>query len=341
MRALFQKIKQQFLKGNDLVLVSVTASSGSTPRGAGSRMLVNKNGRVTGTIGGGAVEYRAECMALDILERKESCEHQFLLNRKDVENIGMICGGDVTVFFQYLDHNDPIIAEITETAEKFYEERRDFWLICDLLTTSGMSLYSPACGLIGNANVPSFVLSSLSAKPHRYRSKDYDLFSEQIGTSETVYVFGGGHVSQKLVPILASVDFRCVVLEDRPEFADPALFPGSVETMLCDFNHLDQYISITAADYCCVMTRGHSYDTIVQAQLLATPACYIGVIGSRTKKAAVFRRLVEEYGIDEQDLNRIISPIGLEIKAETPAEIAISITGQMIQIRADRKASLK
>lgn len=341
MRALFQKIKQQFLEGNDLVLVSVTASSGSTPRGAGSRMLVSKNGRVTGTIGGGAVEYRAECMALDILEKKESCEHQFLLNRKDVENIGMICGGDVTVFFQYLDHNDPIIAEITETAEKFYEERGDFWLICDLLTTSGMSLYSPVYGLIGNANVPSSVLSSLSAKPHRYRSEDYDLFSEQIGTSGTVYIFGGGHVSQKLVPILTSVDFRCVILEDRPEFTDPALFPGAVETMLCDFNHLDQYISITAADYCCVMTRGHSYDTVVQAQLLATPACYIGLIGSRAKKAAVFRRLVEEYGINEQDLSRIISPIGLAIKAETPAEIAISIAGQMIQVRADRKASLK
>ena len=204
-----------------------------------------------------------------------------------------------------------------------------------------MSLYSPACGLIGTANVPSSVLSSLSAKPHRYHSEDYDLFSEQIGTSGTVYVFGGGHVSQKLVPILASVDFRCVVLDDRPEFTDPALFPGAVETILCDFNHLEQYVSITAADYCCVMTRGHSYDTIVQAQLLATPACYIGVIGSRAKKAAVFRRLIEEYNINEQDLNRIISPIGLEIKAETPAEIAISITGQMIQVRADRKATSK
>ena len=78
-----------------------------------------------------------------------------------------------------------------------------------------------------------------------------------------------------------------------------------------------------------------------QAQLLATPACYIGVIGSRAKKAAVFRRLIEEYNINEQDLNRIISPIGLEIKAETPAEIAISITGQMIQVRADRKATSK
>lgn len=89
------------------------------------------------------------------------------------------------------------------------------------------------------------------------------------------------------------------------------------------------------------MTRGHAYDTIVQAQLLATPACYIGVIGSRAKKAFVFRRLVEEYGIDERDLDRIISPVGLEIKAETPAEIAISITGQMIEVRADRKAAAK
>ena len=72
------------------------------------------------------------------------------------------------------------------------------------------------------------------------------------------------------------------------------------------------------------MTRGHAYDTIVQAQLLATPACYIGVIG-----------------IDERELNRIITPVGLNIKAETPAEIAISITGQMIQVRAERKAAMK
>ena len=93
---------------------------------------------------------------------------------------------------------------------------------------------------------------------------------------------------KKLVPILASVDFRCVVLDDRPEFTNPALFPGAVETILCDFNHLDQYVSITAADYCCVMTRGHSYDTIVQAQLLATPACYIASLDAVQKKLLYF-----------------------------------------------------
>ena len=118
-------------------------------------------------------------------------------------------------------------------------------------------------------------------------------------------------------------------------------FPDAAETILCDFDHLDQSISITDADYCCVMTRGHAYDTIVQAQLLATPACYIGVIGSLAKRAGVFHRLVEEYGIDERELDRIITPVGLNIKAETPAEIAISITGQMIQVRAERKAAMK
>ena len=341
MRTLFQIIQQEFQKENDLVLASIVASSGSTPRGAGSRMLVGKKGRVAGTIGGGSVEYRAELMALDILEKKESCEHEFRLNRKDVENIGMICGGDVTVFFQYLDHNDPIIMELAVTAETLYKERKDFWLICDLHATSGMSLYSASYGLTGNADVPSSLLSSLSARPCRHRNETCDQFTEQIGTSGTVYVFGGGHVSQTLVPILASVDFHCIVLDDRPEFTDPALFPDAAETILCDFDHLDQSISITDADYCCVMTRGHAYDTIVQAQLLATPACYIGVIGSLAKRAGVFHRLVEEYGIDERELDRIITPVGLNIKAETPAEIAISITGQMIQVRAERKAAMK
>lgn len=159
MRTLFQIIQQEFQKGNDLVLASIVASSGSTPRGAGSRMLVGKKGRIAGTIGGGSVEYRAELMALDILEKKESCEHEFRLNRKDVENIGMICGGDVTVFFQYLDHNDPIIMELAVTAETLYKERKDFWLICDLHATSGMSLYSASYGLTGNADVllPSYL----------------------------------------------------------------------------------------------------------------------------------------------------------------------------------------
>lgn len=341
MRHLFQVLKEHLLAKEDIVMATIVASSGSVPRGAGSRMLVGRDGLLAGTIGGGSVEYRAIQIAGQLLERKESCEHSFVLNREDVSNLGMICGGDVNVFFHYLSCENHALLELLERAENYFERRIDFWMISDLCDGGHFSLYTKADGLFPDANLEEDLISSLSMKPQRFRTESDDYFAEQIGFSGTVYVFGGGHVSQKLVPALAAVDFRCVVLDDREEFVRKSLFPDAVDTILCDFDHLDRSITITDQDFCCVMTRGHSYDTTVQAQLLATPACYIGVIGSRRKKQAVFTRLVEEFGVPEAELSRIVSPIGLEIKAETPAEIAVSITGQMIQVRAEKRGSLR
>ena len=126
-------------------------------------------------------------------------------------------------------------------------------------------------------------------------------------------------------------------MDDRPEFACAELFPAAEEGLLIDFQHVADYVSIGPEDYVCVMTRGHAFDAVVQAQALRTPACYIGVIGSRHKAAGV-RASLKEQGFSDQELDRIITPIGLEIKAETPAEIAISIAGQMILHRAERNA---
>ena len=190
----------------------------------------SESGRIAGTIGGGAVEYRAELMAQDILEKKNPCEHEFRLNRKDVENIGMICGGDVTVFFQYLDHNDPVISEITETATKSYEERKvSGWSA--ILSNLPAESYSPSYGLIGNADVPSSILSSLSHSHTVIAVMIWFVFrtnrTSELSTYLVVDMF-----RKKLVPILASVDFH-VVLDDRPEFTiDPVLFPDAVETIL-------------------------------------------------------------------------------------------------------------
>ena len=124
-------------------------------------------------------------------------------------------------------------------------------------------------------------------------------------------------------------------MDDREEFANEALFPTAEKVMLIDFEKISDFVEIGENDYVCVMTRGHSFDTSVQAQILKTPACYIGVIGSASKKAAVYKKLYE-MGFTEADTDRITSPIGLSIKAETPAEIAISIAGQMILHRAEK-----
>lgn len=110
--------------------------------------------------------------------------------------------------------------------------------------------------------------------------------------------------------------------------------PTAEDVRLVDFENIYDSVEINEGDYVCVMTRGHAFDAIVQAQVLKSPAYYIGVIGSAHKKKGVFQKLSEEYGYTEKDFARITSPIGLPILAETPAEIAISIAAQLIEERA-------
>ena len=335
MRKMFKDICALLKAGEDLVLVSVIASSGSTPRGAGARMLVTKKGRVCGTIGGGAVEYRSEQIAAKVLEEKRSGEHDFTLTKDDVQNLGMICGGAVNVFFRYIPGGDVETIALCEKAEKLFAHGDDIWLLSDIGDNGRLGLYSHRAGFFG-LDCPQWLKSRLSRHPQRHIEEGRDIYAEQINSSGRVYVFGCGHVAQELVPVLSHVGFRCVAMDDRAEFAKAELFPTAEEVKLIDFEHISDYITVTEEDYACVMTRGHAFDAVVQAQLLQTPACYIGVIGSRAKKAGVYKKLKEEYGFADELFQRITSPIGLDIKAETPAEIAISIAGQMIELRARR-----
>lgn len=317
--------------GEDLVLVTVVASSGATPRGAGARMLVGRDGRLYGTIGGGAVEYRSEQIAREVLAQKVSGEHDFSLTRDDVQNLGMICGGAVNVFFHYIPAGDAAHIAVAGEAEELFRRGESFWLISDLGGGGALSI-------VTKKDAPDWLRPHLAAHPKRITEAGRDMFAEQLNSSGRVYIFGGGHVAQALVPVLAGVGFRCVVMDDREEFTRRELFPAAEEVKLIDFRNIAASADITAEDYVCVMTRGHAYDTVVQAQMLRTPACYIGVIGSRAKIAAV-REILRGEGFDESDFKRITTPIGLDIKAETPAEIAISIAAQLIELRAGRASA--
>lgn len=148
-----------------------------------------------------------------------------------------------------------------------------------------------------------------------------------------VYIFGGGHVSQALVPALTAVDFRCVVLEARAEFCRPELFPGAEEVLLIDYARAADFVELTEEDWVVVMTRGHKDDLLIQSQVMKAPVRYIGVIGSRQKTAAATARL-REMGFSDEDFQNVWAPIGLPIRSETPAEIAVSITAQLILERA-------
>lgn len=122
MRKLFRTVLETLEKGEDGVLVTIIASSGSTPRGAGSHMLVRQDGTTEGTIGGGAVEYRSIQRSQKAIEEKSSYTHSFVLGKEQVADLGMICGGDVVVYFQYLDHENQEFKELCRKIEEAYDK---------------------------------------------------------------------------------------------------------------------------------------------------------------------------------------------------------------------------
>lgn len=344
MKKLFETLQGELQAGRPAMMVTVIAGSGSTPRGAGARMLVGRGGRITGTIGGGAVEYRAETLAVEALEKGESYTKAFTLRPNEIEDLGMVCGGDVKVFLQYIPATPQDIA-FTAKVQECFDGSQNAWLLYDITdeTAWQMGLYTPAGGLRlmagrgeggGLAGLSQNELDGLlGAAPMQRQLAGRLYYSEPFVRAGRVIVFGGGHVAQELVPVLAHLDFRCVVVDDRPEFTRPELFPGADRVILGDLSNIKSYLALTPSDYIVVMTRGHAGDFVVQNQVLRAPAAYYGVIGSRRKIKAVSEKLLAQ-GIPQAVIDSVYTPIGLDIKAQTPAEIAISIAAELILVRA-------
>ena len=161
-------------------------------------------------------------------------------------------------------------------------------------------------------------------------------FVEAALPSETVYLFGAGHVSQQVALVAALVNFKTVVLDDRAEFANQERFPKADEVIVApSFNQAFTGLEIDYDSYLVIVTRGHVNDKVVLAQALRSKAGYIGMIGSRRKRDMVYQELLKE-GFTQEDINRVHSPIGLNIGGETPEEIAVSIVAELIQVRSAR-----
>lgn len=329
MKKLLEKMLHDIENG-PVMLVSVTAASGSTPRGAGAMMVVAPDGSFQGTIGGGAVEYAAQKRAGELLKEGRSESKGYVLSKADVAGLGMICGGDVTVYFQYITKDNAAPFRYLSEA---MDRDESVWLV----RTKDGELFT-STGVWGDSGLMfTDAVSGDQVRPMlRSRAMLSDeMYVEPISLAGKTYVFGGGHVAQELVPVLSHVGFRCVVFEDRPDFAKRELFPEAFGIVLGDFDRISEKIKIGPADNAIIMTRGHGFDFEVIAQVLATPASYIGCIGSGKKVAATRARLFNERGIGEDEFARVHTPIGLKILAETPAEIAISIAGEMIKYRAE------
>ena len=159
---------------------------------------------------------------------------------------------------------------------------------------------------------------------------------EWFQTQPDLLICGGGHVSCELVKMAACLDFKVKVMDDREEFANPERFPLADEVICDSFANLEQYL--LKDGYYAVVTRGHKDDLNCVRTILKHPYQYLGMIGSKSKIKTTYENLKKE-GVTQKELDTIYAPIGLNIGARTPAEIAVSILGEIIQVKNARSTS--
>lgn len=253
-QAVYQALLAAHEAGASAALATIIQTQGSMPRHSGSKMLVYEDGRIVGTIGGGAMESLVIKAALASLADGQSRIETYTLNNLDDGDPG-ICGGTARIFI------------------------------------------------------------------------------EPLTTAPTLLVIGGGHVGKALAELGKWVGYRVVLTDDRPEYANESHVAGLDDYVVCAPAEVVEKVQITTQTYIAAVTRGLPVDVNLIPALLKTPAPYIGLIGSRRRWALTVAALKQEYSLTDEQLTRVHAPIGLELQAETPKEIALSILAEMTMIR--------
>jgi len=326
--------------GHAIASATIVTHEGSTPRSAGSKMLLRADGTMHGTVGGGLVEAQVLAAAAQVLEDGEPRLLNFDLTGEMAAGADMVCGGKLRVFLERIAPG-PEVALFGELEAKL--RRGERCLLATPLRGGGRVLVG-ARGQARGGQLPEPILSSLRqagadiSAPVLFQALEENWFLEPWIGPSPLYIAGAGHVSRPTAQMAAMTGFRVVVMDDRPEFANADRFPFAHEISVCGLETCLEGLELGPESSVVIVTRGHVHDAVVLAQALRTPAGYIGMIGSRRKRESVYARLRGE-GFTDADFARVRCPIGLEIGAETPEEIAVSILAELIKERAERLGS--
>ncbi len=347
MKQIAEAAVQMLKSGKSFAQATVLESSGSTPREAGSCMLIRQDKTIVGTVGGGVLEANVVKAALRAISEKRAAVVDYVLEEKGAAAIGAVCGGEAKVLIDYISSDDSGNAVFFEQLLKAaYSNQRSHLAALipdsDKLSQRNVCLILSDETLVGAEVFGPDILSHL-----RSGTGGYDVFTNlehysahlfPVGSDGTVYIFGAGHCGEKLAHIVHTVGFETVVIDDRSEFANSGRFPEADDIIVP--KKLDEpfnAISFGQDSYIVIVTRGHVHDEIVLRGALKTNAGYIGMIGSRKKRETIYQHLLDD-GFTQADIKRVYSPIGISIGAETPEEIAISITAELIRVRAEKNS---
>ncbi|HJQ65690.1 MAG TPA: XdhC family protein, partial [Gemmatimonadales bacterium] len=292
-------------------LATVARTAGSTPVPVGTKMLIGPAGRLEGTVGGGCVEADVIAAAIDAVAPRILTHH---LNADVAGDLGLSCGGTV----------DIVVEPLVAAAGYVHALEQVAAAAAGIMSTGLDWSDGPVKQFDPRAVDPSEPVASLS--------DDRRTLVERLAPAPRLLVFGAGHVGSAIALAATTAGFRVVVVDDRPEFADPVRFPVSVTVCAVPAHDALERFAISAADAVVIATRGHRHDALILERVAGSAASYVGLLGSRRKKAVVTKALAAS-GVSSEALERVRVPVGLAIGAVTPEEIAVSVVAELISWR--------
>lgn len=314
--------------------------SGSAPQNPGARLLVQRDGVMHGTIGGGCVEMEVRRLALNALRSGKAQLHAFRMDDDYGYDDGLICGGRVWVFIQPAPGR--WLASL-QAAQRLQEEGKSgAWV---LVTQAQEHLGDAFCvseeGIIPDP--PDGWQEALQEVSQHALQQDKTLYTspcegtevyvEPVQPQPTLVLVGAGHIAHALAPMASAAGFDVLVIDDRPSFANPERFPVACRCIVGDIAQSLRQLPTDSRTYIVIVTRGHRHDADALRVALHKPAVYVGMIGSKRKITVIYRDLLQKGEATLEQLAEVHAPLGLDIGAETVGEIAVSILAELVAVR--------
>ena len=315
----------------DRVLCTVVQVKGSAPRHAGSRMLAGPEGLLSGSVGGGRGEAMALAACREQLGGTQPVLIEIDMQGLDAEGPAMVCGGVSRILVEPLTDRSPYLAALDLL------HRGEAAVLVKHLATGETGVMDVAARWVQGdlAGVdPALALGALDAG-HAVLAEAEGLFYDPVLPAEKLLILGGGHVGRALAAIAPALGFTVTVGDDREAFLDSGRFPAGVATLAGSFTDIVAAFPFDPSTYVVIASRGHLFDLECVRAVLKHPYRFAGFMGSRRKTRLVLGQVLAD-GFDPAQVDALRAPIGLELGAETPEELAVAIAAELIAVR--RKA---
>ena len=345
-------------------LASLVESSGSIPMSVRAKMLIRDDGTVAGTIGGGCLEAEILSVGSEVLETERPHTTRYTMTEQQAGESGLNCGGSVRIYTEPIGSGGD--GDVYASVLTARSERRECVLATVLASEpvrghgrNKRLMYADGARL-GELGVPGldewvdgqaggvlkreraavvpFEESTPRADVGHWRalgvatSQSVEVYLEPFVPPPMLYVFGGGHVGAQICRLAKNVGFHVVVIDDRPSFANADRHPYADDCVVEEIDSVFDSLDFDQQTYVVAATRGHQHDEVVVENAIRTPARYIGMLGSERKKMVLWKR-IEERGGDPGRLAEVLAPIGFNIGADDPEEIAVSVVAELIDVR--------